>query len=147
MGGLLFAAFEMLAAAVSISPAAFYTPLRMIAAIVLGPQALDPGYWPAMTGIVAVTVHLVLSIGFAVVFASITSPDASEARLAVSGILFGTALWLVNFYAIAAVAGWTWFPDHTNPAVQFVAHAFFYGCPIGWYLGRSRTVIVYPPTS
>jgi hypothetical protein len=147
LGGVLFGAFEMLAAAVLIGPAAFYTPFRMIAAIVLGPQALAPDYSPAMTGVVAVAVHLVLSIGFAVVFSSITSPAGTDATLALSGMAFGIALWLVNFYGIATVAGWTWFPDRTNPIAQFVAHAFFYGCPVGWYLARSRTVIVHPSAS
>lgn len=41
--------------------------------------------------------------------------------------------------AIAPVAGWTWFPEQTNPVVQLLAHAFFFGAPVGWYVGvRAR---------
>ena len=32
-----------------------------------------------------------------------------------------------HFYVIAPLFGWTWFPNDTNPIVQFVAHAFFFG--------------------
>ena len=59
-------------------------------------------------------------------------------NLAIVGIAFGTVLWLVNFYLIAPVAGWTWFPERTDPVVQFLAHAFFFGCTAGWMLGHRR---------
>jgi peptidoglycan-associated lipoprotein len=29
-------------------------------------------------------------------------------------------------------------PERTDPLVQFLAHAFFYGCPVGWALARLR---------
>jgi hypothetical protein len=44
----------------------------------------------------------------------------------------------VNFYIVAA---WTWFPERSDPVVQFLAHAFFFGCLLGWMLGRTRTMI------
>ncbi|MDQ3937167.1 MAG: hypothetical protein M3253_00635, partial [Chloroflexota bacterium] len=46
----------------------------------------------------------------------------------------GFALWIVNFYVIAPLAGWQWFPNETDPLVQFVAHTFFYGSVLGLYL-------------
>jgi hypothetical protein len=48
----------------------------------------------------------------------------------------GFALWIVNFYVIAPIAGWNWFPDGTDPLVQFVAHTFFFGSALGIYLDR-----------
>jgi uncharacterized membrane protein len=44
MAGLLFALFEMIAAALMQNPNSLFMPLRMIGAIVLGPAALEPTY-------------------------------------------------------------------------------------------------------
>jgi hypothetical protein len=60
----------------------------------------------------------------------------SSAQLAVAGTMFGTVLWLVNFYVIARLAGWTWFPGNVHHVIAFVGHAFFFGCPLGWIFGR-----------
>jgi hypothetical protein len=46
----------------------------------------------------------------------------------------GLGLWLVNFYVIAPIGGWTWFPEDTIPLRQFIAHTFFYGAVLGLYL-------------
>jgi hypothetical protein len=122
-------------------------PLRMIGAIVLGARALDPAYSLAAAAIVGLVIHLVLSVSFTAIFAAtlgramIGGTLSAPARLALAGTLFGFALWIVNFYVIAPVLGWTWFPDRTNTLVQFVAHTFCFGCPVGWMLGRARAVI------
>jgi hypothetical protein len=145
--GMIFALFEMLAAALAMGADAALMPLRMIGAIVLGAAALDPSYSLAMAAVTGLVVHLILSIIFTAIFAAtlgrvaIAAPQSVPARLALAGILFGFGLWVVNFYVIAPVASWTWFPDRTNPIVQFVAHTFFFGCPVGWMLGRARAVI------
>ena len=146
-GGILFAVFEMTAAAVLMGADAFFMPLRMIAAMVLGAGALDPGYSIFVAGVSGLAVHILLSIVFALIFAilaAMASPDAGTNTLALGSIAYGIGLWLVNFYAVAPLMGWRWFPDQTNPLIQFIAHAFFYGCPVGWYLARSRTLVVRP---
>ena len=146
--GIIFALFEMFAAAIMMGIEAAFMPLSMIGAMVHGPAALNPpSEIAAMTGVI---VHMILSVAFAGAFAAIASALATTAAgdllstprgLALAGMVFGTALWLVNFYIIAPVAGWTWFPEQTNPVVQFLAHAFFFGAPVGWMLGRSRADI------
>lgn len=150
VAGIIFAVFEMFAAAVLMGPEAAAMPLRMIGAMALGPEALDPGYSLAVAAMAGVAIHMILSIAFAGMFAVMASFIAvttageflTTARsLALAGIVFGIALWLVNFYIVAPLAGWTWFPDRTDPVVQFLAHAFFFGCAVGWMLGRSRPVI------
>jgi uncharacterized membrane protein YagU involved in acid resistance len=146
IGGIVFAIFEMVAAAALAAPQAFFVPLQMVGAMVLGPAALDPGYSVVAAGLAGVTVHMVLSFVFALIFASLATPTTSAAALAAGGIAFGIVVWLVNFYLVAPLAGWTWFPDRSNQVVQFRAHAFFYGCPVGWYLGRSR-VAMGPPSA
>lgn len=150
VASIIFAVFEMVAAAILMGPEAAVMPLRMIGAMVLGPAALDPGYSLITAAMAGVIVHVILSILFTGIFAVIASAIAvtsgrerlsTPGSLALAGIVFGIALWLVNFYIVAPVAGWTWFPERTNPLVQFLAHAFFFGVPMGWMLGRTRVVI------
>lgn len=147
--GIIFAAFEMFAAALMMGPAAIGMPLRMIGAMILGAAALEPGY-PLVTAAAAgIGVHLVLSVVFTAIFAAIAPPlltaagfASTSSNLAAAGVLFGTGLWLVNFYLIAPAAGWSWFPDQTDPVVQFVAHAFLFGGVVGWMLGgRGRPAV------
>jgi hypothetical protein len=145
VAGIIFAAFEMLAAAMLMGPDATAMPLRMIGAMVLGAQALEPSYSLAVAAMSGVIVHLILSVVFTAIFAAIAAPmlaatglGATSGSLAFAGIGFGIVLWLVNFYLVAPAAGWTWFPERTDPVVQFLAHAFFFGCATGWMLGRGR---------
>jgi hypothetical protein len=148
--GIIFAVFEMLAAAILMGIGAAVMPLRMIGALVLGPAALDPGYALEVAAPTGVVVHMVLSVVFAGIFAALVSPIATATAgelvstprgLALAGAVFGTALWLVNFYIVAPAAGWQWFPEQTNPVVQFLAHAVFFGAPVGWMFSRSRAAV------
>ena len=138
IAGLVFAAFEMVASAVMMGADAFFMPLRMIGAIVLGAGALDPGYSLLAAGFAGVVVHVALSIVYGIIFAAAISRwrrgDASTVLLAT---VYGIALWLVNFYAIAPIA-FPWFLE-SNPVVQFIAHAFFFGTVLGLVVAqRSR---------
>lgn len=142
IGGLIFAVFEILAAAVMMGPEAAFMPLRMIGGIALGAQALDPGYPLVTAAIAGVLIHMTLSIAFAIVFAAIVPATGTPATLALLGIGFGIGLWIVNFFVIAPIAGWNWFPEQTNPIVQVLAHGLFFGWPVGWYLGRTRETVV-----
>ncbi len=123
-------------------PAAFFMPLRMIGAIALGEQALQPGYALLTAAIVGLLVHMMLSVVFGIVFALLVATVPALASpsmlLLVAASAYGLVLWLVNFYAIAPAAGWRWFPTKTNPVVQFIAHTFFFGTALGLYLDRVR---------
>src|SRR5688500_17064218 len=108
VAGIIFAAFEMLAAAALMGPDAAAMPLRMIGAMVLGAQALEPGYSLVTAAMTGVVVHLILSIIFTGAFAA-GAPAMLEAsglgttsgRLALAGIAYGIGLWLLNFYLVA----------------------------------------------
>jgi hypothetical protein len=138
--GLIFALFEMVAAAAMQGLAAALTPLRMIGAMMLGPGALDPSYSIGIAVMTGIIVHLVLSVAFAFVLAAMLSPHWTGTQAALAGVVFGLGLWLVNFYMIAPLAGWDWFP-RSNPVVQAIAHAGFFGCPVAWRLARSHLVL------
>ena len=61
-------------------------------------------------------------------------------QMLLAGCLYGVLLWIVNFFVLAPIFGWYWFPDRTNPAIQFLAHTFFYGCPLSYYLWREAVM-------
>ncbi len=137
VAGLLFLLFEMVATALLQGLNYFFMPLRMIGAIVLGPTALEPTAPLTVTALTAVLVHMLLSVTFTSVFAAMVSRDWSTGPLAIAGMMFGFSLWILNVYIIAPLAGWLWFPQGSNPIVQFVAHVFFFGYPLSFWLSRS----------
>ena len=144
MAGLGFVAFEMLAAGSQLGMERLFMPLRMIGAIVLGAQALQPSYSLLAAATTGMVVHLILSVAFAVLFVALFQPTPtvrSSRQLLLAGCLYGVLLWVINFYVIAPVLGWTWFAERTNPAVQFIAHTFFYGCTLSYLLLRDAVTV------
>ncbi len=141
IAGLVFSMFEMIVAAVLNGAAAFFMPLRMIGAIVLGQGALQPSYPLLTAGLVGIVVHMMLSVIFGIVFALLVSyvPALANSTMALlaAASAYGLLLWLVNFYIIAPTAGWVWFTN-SNPVVQFLAHTLMFGTALGFYLDRVR---------
>ena len=149
IGGAFFLAFQMLAAAVTMGAAWAAFPLRMIAGILLGPGAIDPGSPIAVVSIAGGLTHATLAAAFGVLYASIVPRRArrSATAMVARAVAYGIGLWIVNVYAIAFWAGWPWFLERTTPLVQLVAHAL-YAIPVGLYLhdveARSRLTVTPP---
>lgn len=141
IAGLVFAAFEMLASAALMGSHALFMPLRMIGAILLGPTALDPDSSLVAASVAGVALHMVLSVAFAFGFAALAPGGMSTGGLLILGVVFGVSLWVLNFYVIAPLMGWRWFPDQTDPMVQLLAHGVFFGLPVAWYIARSRPAL------
>ncbi len=142
LAGLLFALFEMVMATVQMGGEAFFMPLRMIGGIALGSQALEPSSTSLLeAGGVGIAIHMMLSVIFgasvAVVAGRVAPIRSSTVALIAWTSLAGLALWLVNFYVIAPIGGWRWFPDGTDPVIQFIAHTFVFGSLLGLYLDRT----------
>ena len=136
VAGIVFAAFEMIASAAMMGPEAFFMPLRMIGAMVLGPVALEPTYNLVGAGLAGLIVHIVLAVIYGAVFALIFGGLRSPAVDIAVGAAYGLALWLINFYVIAPVM-FPWFTE-ANPIIQFIAHTFFFGAVLGWYMWSAR---------
>jgi hypothetical protein len=139
IAGIFFAMFEMIMAAVQMGADAFFMPLRMIGGTALGEQAMDPTATSLLVaGAAGLMVHMPLSIAYGVgiaLVAALAAPLRSSALLLIAwATVAGFALWIVNFFVIAPIAGWNWFPQDTDPIVQFVAHTFFFGSILGLYL-------------
>jgi hypothetical protein len=135
MAGIIFVVFELLASGLPRGSEAAALPLRMVAATALT--------WTAIC--------LVLSIAFTAAFVAIigftekitrTRIVVNVAYLPLAGAMYGFIVWLISFYVVAPLAGWTWFSAQTNPFVQLVAFTVFFGCPVGWMLGQSRASII-----
>ena len=137
IAGGAFILFEMVAAKYAGRPAA--APLRLIAAIVLGKEAL-PGSPKVGIGTVLAAgfiVHFGLSMIFGAVFGAIVSIVrpllANRVLLVGAAAVYGLAVWLVNFYILGNLF-FPWFTN-ANPFLQFVAHGFFFGTILGLLLG------------
>ena len=144
VGGLAFAMFEMVMAAILNGADAFFVPLRMIGAMVLGQQALQPDSSLFAAAAAGVMVHMVLSMMFGLAVAAaaryVPALSSTSIRLVAWASVAGIGLWIVNFYVIAPIAGWNWFPDNSNALVQFFAHTVFFGTTLGIYLNATTRV-------
>ena len=140
VAGIAFAMFEMVMAAVLNGSDAFFMPLRMIGGIGLGAAALDPATSLLVAGAAGLAIHMVLSMMYGLVVAGVLAQIGTLARSTVSILvvssLAGFALWIVNFFVLAGLFGWSWFPDSQNVMVQFVAHTFMFGTVLGLVLDR-----------
>jgi len=143
LGGIAMMVFELVVAASTMGLAWVQLPVRMAAGILLGPGALEARTPIIPVAIAGALVHLALSAGFGVFFASLVDPRTrSTWLLTVMSALYGGALWSVNFYVLAPMAGWDWFPQLTNPAIQLVAHAIIYAPVTALALPRQRAARV-----
>jgi len=140
LAGIVFAMFEMVMAVVLSGSEAFFMPLRMIGAIAVGTSALDPAGSLLTAGGAGLVVHMALSMMYGVAvgaaLALVPALSRSTASTVAVASLAGFGLWILNFFVLAGIFGWTWFPDTQNIAVQFVAHTFMFGSVLGLVLDR-----------
>ena len=140
VAGIVFAMFQMIMAAVLDGADAFFMPLRMIGAIALGPSALDPSSSLLTAGVAGLLIHMALSMMYGVAVAALLAYVPALSRSLTSTVavasLAGFVLWVVNFFILADVFGWTWFPESQDVAVQFVAHTVMYGSVLGFTIHR-----------
>jgi len=140
VAGIAFAMFEMIMAVVLNGSEAFFMPLRMIGAIAVGKSALDPATSLVTAGGAGLVVHMALSMMYGVGVAALLAlvPALSRTRISTVAVASaaGFGLWILNFFILAGVFGWTWFPDTQNIAVQFVAHTVMFGTVLGLVIDR-----------
>jgi hypothetical protein len=114
--------------------------LRRIAAMWIGPEALDPSFPFAVVAVIGTVMHLGLSALFGLIFTWLTESRTpvfgrSRGLLIVTAAVYGLLLWPLNVYVIAPFVGWEWFARETEPLVQAAAH-LWYGAALGLYLDR-----------
>jgi hypothetical protein len=141
VAGVIFALVEIAASTMMGSPA--LAPLRMFASVVLGESAMETAT-PGTAILVGSIAHLVLSGLYGLVYGLVnamfsTKADTGWARQAVFGLLFGAAIWLVNFQLFARIL-YPWFLDAPQLA-QLLLHSVAFGLPLAlMYAGAERRV-------
>jgi uncharacterized membrane protein YagU involved in acid resistance len=95
-----------------------------MAAIVIGQEVLPPpATFDAGVFIVAMIVHFVLSLIYALIFAWIVSRwQVTMTAAAIGGLVFGLVIYAVNFYGFTAV--FPWFAEARN-WIAILSHAIF----------------------
>ncbi len=122
--------------------------LRMTGAMLLGREAIAPWFAIGSAGTVGFLITMILSLLNGILFGFIAafSPGLAASRksfMAASSV-FGLFLWIFNFFFVALMARWFWFPYGTNPFLQgFVGHAVVYGVVLGWYASRQPVEVDY----
>ncbi|MGI8668820.1 MAG: hypothetical protein ACR2J3_03120 [Aridibacter sp.] len=103
-------------------------PPRMIAAIGMGKEVLPPpGDFALMPVMVAMVIHFILSIIFAVILAFIIQRFGLGLAILI-GAIFGLLLYFINFYGFTAV--FPWFAMARN-AISIFSHIVF-GAAAAW---------------
>ncbi|WP_133664185.1 hypothetical protein [Paraburkholderia sp. BL10I2N1] len=99
---------------------------RMIAAIAVGRGVLaQPATFDVGIVLVALVVHFLLSIIFALILAVIIAPfsfDSSMGMASLAGAVFGATVYLINFYGMSHVFPWI---EDARSWVSFMSHIVF----------------------
>lgn len=128
IGGAVFMMLEMIMVPLFMPDGSPWAPPRMIAAIGMGKDVLPPpATFDLMILMVAMVIHFVLSIIFAIILAFIISRFGLGMAILI-GAAFGLALYLVNFYGFTAI--FPWFAMARN-WVSIFAHIVF-GAVTAW---------------
>ncbi|RKH62227.1 hypothetical protein [Corallococcus llansteffanensis] len=146
--GVLLALAEI-ALAVAAGDSPFY-PVRMSAAVVLGPPAFTPQVSTGVAVAVGLAVHLTISAGWGLMYSLLDALLPTDGRgrwefQAAVGMLFGIFVWLVDFQFLAR-GYFPWFLDAPQ-FLQIVWHAVFMGLPLALLFTaaeRRRTPLVEP---
>lgn len=146
VAGIVFIIAETLIAVVLGAP--ILAPLALISTIVLGTEALAPGF-PLITAVtVGLMVHAVMSAIFGIIFvyllALANQLAAPASLLLLYGAIYGLALWIVNFFIIGAL----FFPQFlmVDQFWQgFVPHVLFYGLMLAGYVAAVRPGVFGAP--
>lgn len=122
VAGLVFAMMEMVLVAVVMGQP-WYGPLHMIAAIGMGPQGVlpPPPAFDFGVAAVAMLIHMVMSIVLGLILATVLLAFRSSMAWLI-GLLFGVALYYINFYGFTAF--FPWFAQ-ARGWIPLVSHAVF----------------------
>ncbi len=127
IAGAVFMVLEMIMVPMFLGGSPWGPP-RMIAAIAMGPDVLPPpGSFDLGILIVAMMIHLALSIVLAFAFAFIAKGRSMGTAIMI-GAVFGLVVYLVHFFGMTAV--FPWFAGARNWVSTF-AHLMF-GVVLGW---------------
>lgn len=137
--GIVLALAEIIGA--SVTGIGADQPFRWASSIILGVGALYENIPGFALFVFAFSVHAVLTVIHGVVFCMFTrhlgwSRRMNVGMLSLVGLLFGVWTWVFNFQLLGQSA----FPWVLTASQwpQLIAHAFFFGLPLGLFFGLSE---------
>lgn len=136
IAGIVFMMMEMLLMPMFGFAPSMWAPPRMIAAIGLGKDVLPPpASFDLMVVMVAMVIHFMTSILFAIVVASVIRNLGMGAAIAV-GVVAALLLYGFVFYIMTA-GPWPWFAMARN-WVNILTHIVFGAIVAWWYKARAE---------
>lgn len=127
IAGAVFIVVEMAMIALFMGESG-WAPVKMIAGIVMGRNAVFPLHFFDIGVVVSgFLIHFVLAAVYAVILVTIIRRQ-SKGGAAISGMLFGLALYTINFYGFTEI--FPWFEEARNWVTVF-AH-LLYGFSAGY---------------
>lgn len=132
IAGLVFGMVELIASAAMGGPVLM--PVRMFSSVLLGQEAFSEVVWLGWVVAVGLGVHFALSALLGLLYGALQSRMSVEGRTSwgrqsAVGLLFGAAIWLVNFQIIARLF-YPWFLEAPQ-FLQLTLHAVAFGWPLG----------------
>lgn len=130
IAGIVFMMAEMILVG-TVGGGSPWGPPRMIAAMAMGKDVLPPpATFDITIFVVAMMIHLVLSIILGIIFAWVADRLAwSRTTTIVAGMVFGLIIYVVNFYGMTAMFPWF---AMARGWISILAHLMFGGV-LGWY--------------
>ena len=126
VAGVLFALAAMVGSLLTGGEALM--PRRAFASVLLG---IELPQMPLSTAVLVGTVfHMGLSIVLGVNFSALRR---SAGVLVLAATVYGSVIWLLNFFVIAPAIGRPWFTE-APMLLQVIYQAFFFGAMLGVYL-------------
>jgi hypothetical protein len=141
LAGVLFIMFQMLIAAFQTGAEGFFLPLRAMATLVAGPEAMGADFPTTRAVVTGMLAHLWLAtIGgmlFGLVAGLVPGLGSSSAGLIGLGALYGLGLWFAAGLGLTPI-GWSQYLVLSDPLIQILAYVFFFGGALGSYLAFVR---------
>lgn len=106
--------------------AGFWTPFKLLAASILGVDALIGGFGTVLLGGI---LHFAVAAFWGIVFAALVRRDTPQGRALAGGLLFGVCVWAVMTFIGLPVLNRTMVPRVAmSPAVWFITHLVYGAC-------------------
>lgn len=140
LSGVIFSAAASGAAV--LQGKAWDAPVRLVAAVALGPGAFEPSapLLPVLAW--GMALHLlytaVTGILLAWLVAAVRPIRRSAVATVAASLAYAAVMWLSWFYVIAPALGWGWFPQRTEFLPQLVLQVSVWGGSLGMYFAAGR---------
>jgi hypothetical protein len=125
----LFAGLVMALAGMFVSAATgagFWTPMRLLAAGVLGVNALIGGFGVVLLGL---ALHFAVAAFWGVIFTALVDRDLAADRALAAGLVYGAAVWAVMTYGALPLLDRTMLPRvRLAPGTWLVMHLVYGVC-------------------